>query len=180
MIPTLSRYSPSKPSTSAQPALPLSMNPSPLKPPSTAVHQRSGLSINEWKRLNSLFDVIVKAHEKSNLPFFKDNKINILSNNVGDYLLGFKRLQKRANAYLLALGDPSFNTLDEDKQFELLLSKYGESIPEHDEVEMRRSLNEYRNQLKKPINLPDFTKHWQTFLTSVEEEIKRLPALSID
>jgi hypothetical protein len=43
MIPTVTRYSPMKPSTSAQPALPLSTNPT----PSTAVHQRSGFSLAE-------------------------------------------------------------------------------------------------------------------------------------
>jgi len=62
MIPTTTRYSPMKPYASAQPALPLSTNPT----PSTAVHQRSGLGSQKLKKLNAYFLTLIQVSKIEN------------------------------------------------------------------------------------------------------------------
>ncbi|MFN9690541.1 MAG: hypothetical protein ACK551_00355 [Vampirovibrionales bacterium] len=91
MIPTVTRYSPSKPSTSAQPALPLSTNPT----PSPAVHQRSGFTIEKWNTLRYKFNdlcEVYRLYKKGNVPDRVDNDPN-------NYIKDLKKLYDEATFY---------------------------------------------------------------------------------
>ena len=176
MIPTLSRYSPMKPSASAQPALPLSMNPS----PSTAVHQRSGLHSQKWKDLNAYFLTLIRVSQIENSYRADDLSFSeIISADPQVYINKLEEIKIRIESYIRFIHNLNENEafhetrwIHEQESVIRELNSPEPLIPN----EMVSAFAKERGQWVMSSSsefITSFLKMWKTFLTQVETEISK-------
>jgi hypothetical protein len=176
MIPTVTRYSPMKPSTSAQPALPLSTKPT----PSTAVHQRSGLGSQKLKKLNAYFLTLIqgskieKDYRSEDLSFS-----GIISADPQVYINKLEEIKIRIESYIRFLhnlnGNEAFHNYGSVYKQESVIRE----LNSHDPLIPNEMVSDFATERGQwaAYSSKDFIKYflelWQPFLTQVKNEISK-------
>jgi hypothetical protein len=173
MIPTVTRYSPMKPSTSAQPALPLSTNPT----PSTAVHQRSGISSGYLQRLRDVsFGDVYKSYEFNGYTANNGVLLHMLPQIEKDrYLYALEALKLRVLLCLDCLRTDEFKEFKSGKAWKKISEKYNLLPPDTVHIlEIEGAFEEFLTERQSPyFSLETLCQSWETLLTEVEAEISK-------
>jgi hypothetical protein len=163
-----------KPSTSAQPALPLSTNPT----PSTAVHQRSGLGSQKLKDLNAYFLTLIEVSKIENSYRADDLSFSgIISADPQAYINKLEEIKIRIESYIRFIHNLNENEAFHETRWIHEQESVIRELNSHDPLipnEMVSAFAKERGQWVMSSSsefITYFLDLWQPFLTQVKNEI---------